>query len=340
MTASDSRTPLSVYAIVPMEPGIFEAVEAIVASVRMRMIGEKPFAAVVGHAVETAGQGREVLMPLLLAHQRLVERILAVSPVLPVRFGTQVAEEDDVHAMLVSGGPEIAAAFDRVAGCVQMEVVAKWDAAAILSEIAKEDVIVALKRQWMERPDEALRLAIGDRVKQALEARRTGLANSLLGSLRTLAGDAIAYPPTDDRIVLQVALLVPTADLDALDELLEELDATHGGRISFRLIGPLAPCCFATIEMEMIAPTALDDAMHLLAVAPGASPADLRQAYHRAVKGVHPDLTGPNATGPSLEQLSEAYRVLSLCAGAVHSEAHRTIVVAAKRQEPAYDAAA
>jgi hypothetical protein len=341
MTTAEQNVQLSVYAIVPMDAGIFEAVAAIVAAAQLRMIAVKPFAAVVGDGIETAGHSREELMPLLLSRQRLIEQILQVSPVLPVRFGTLAPDEAGVRAILTTGASKIAAAFDQIAGCVQMEIIARWDAETVFSEIAKEDAIVALKQQWTERPDETLRAAIGDRVKYSLERRRAVLAQSLLGTLRTLAGDVIAYPPTDDRVVLQAALLIKTADLIALDDLLEEVEATHGGQISFRLIGPLAPCCFATVEMEMIAPAALDRAMSLLAIARGASAAEVRQAYHRAVKAEHPDATGE--AGAAMAALAEAYRIVSLYVGSPAEEGdnpQHTIFVSVKRQEPAYNVAA
>jgi hypothetical protein len=340
MTEPDPLAPLSVYAIVPIEAGIYQAVEAIARSARMWMVTVKPFAAVVGHGIETAGRRRDDLMPMLLTHQKLIEKIMQVSPLLPVRFGTLAPDEASVHAMLSIGARQIAEAFERVAGCVQMEVVAKWDVDAVFAEISVEEPIAALKRQWSERPDDALRIAIGDRVKQSLDRRRATVAGSLLGALRSLAEDVIAYPPSDDRVVVQAALLIRTDDLIALDDMLADIDATHGGRLSFRLIGPLAPCCFATVEMEMIAPAALDHAMHVLGVTPGIDASELRRAYHRAVKSVHPDVAA-EVVNADMTELTEAYRMLSLCTGATGSDdAHRTIVVAVKRQEPAYDAAA
>lgn len=342
MTSAENAvpSPLSIYAIIPMDVGVFEAVAAVVASASLRMVMARPFAAVVGNGIKTVGRNREELMPLLLSYQRLIEQILRVSPVLPVRFGTLAPDEASVLAMLSTGGPKIAAAFDQIAGCVQMEIVVKWDAEAVFSEIAEETAIASLKQQWKDQPSEELRAAIGDRVKQSLEHRRAALAQSLLGSLRALAADAIAYPPTDDRVVLQAALLMRPADLTALDNLLEELDTLHGGRISFRLIGPLAPCCFATVEMEMIDPAALERATRLLAVGPGASAAEVRQAYHRAVKAEHPDATGVAENG--MAALAEAYRILSLHAGVLPEEGgpQKTIFVTVKRQEPAYDVAA
>lgn len=338
MTHDEIANRLSVYAIVPVENSLFEAVAALVAASQMRMVATRPFAAIVGDGIETAGHSREELMPLLLTYQRLIEQILRVSPVLPVRFGTLVCGEDDVREMLLAGEAQIAAAFEQVAGCVQMEVVARWDTDATFAEIAKEDAIAGLKQMWSAHPDEALRLAIGDKVKQSLELRRSDLARSLLQALRAVAHDAIAYPPMDDRVVLQAALLVRSDELLALDDVLEDLDATHGGRLSFRLVGPQAPCCFATIEMEMIAPVMMEHAMDVLSVGPGAGAMELRQAYHRAVKAAHPDIAGDAATGVGVAELTEAYRVLSLCAGA--GQGHRTIVVAAKRQEPHFDVAA
>ncbi|KAJ7935079.1 DnaJ-domain-containing protein [Mycena leptocephala] len=48
----------------------------------------------------------------------------------------------------------------------------------------------------------------------------------------------------------------------------------------------------------------------VLSVAPGASPADIKAAYHRALLAVHPD-KNPGSPNPDIAAIQEAYRVLS-----------------------------
>jgi len=246
--------------------------------------------------------------------------------------------------MLARGGPAFMAAFDRLAGCVQVEILVKWDVETVFAEIAKEEAIAGLKQKWERHigpSDEALRVMLGGLVKQSLERRRAALAASLFATLRTVAVDAIACPVTADQVALHAVLLMQAGEMTSLDGRLEDLDATHGGRLAFRCVGPLAPYSFATVEIEIVEAAALQQAMQLLNVGPAANVAEVHAAYRQAVKSVHPDAAGESAGGrASMAALSEAYRILSLRAEADGDPSDRSVFVSVRRQEIAFNAAA
>jgi hypothetical protein len=344
---------LYVYAIVPAQPG---SDDADLASGGLRTIAAGPFAAVVGDGpnVESRGQSREDLVLQLVAHQKTVEQIMRAAPVLPVKFGTLVPDEASVRSFLERGGPAFQAAFDRLAGCVQVEILVKWDVKTVFAEIANEEAIVGLKKKWelhIGAPEDALRFAIGKLVKQSLDRRRAALAASLSEALRAVAVDAIANPATADQVVLHLVLLMKADQMAALDRCLETLDAAHAGRLTCRCVGPLAPYSFATVVIEIVEAAALTKAMRLLGVGPNASVAQVRLAYRRAAKSVHPDAVGAGGNA-SMVALTEACRILSLNAetgGRQHDVeeatgnpilAGRSVIVSVRRQEGALDAAA
>ena len=338
--------PVTVYAIVPAGPAIDEAIATNAVLSGLWTIAAGPFAAVVGDGpkAENQGRSREELVLQLLAHQKIVEQIMPAAPVLPVKFGTVVPDEAGIRRFLERGAPAFETAFDRLAGCVQMEILIKWDVEAIFAEIAKEDAIVGLKEKWKQHigaPEDALRFAIGKLVKQSLDRRRATLAASLSEALRVVAVDVIANPATADEIVLHLALLIKSDQIAALDRCLETLDAAHGGRLTWRCVGPLAPYSFATVEIEIVEATTLTKAMRLLGVGPSSSVAQVRLAYRRAAKSVHPDAVGSGGSA-SMIALTEACRILSLNAETAGTPvlAGRSVIVSVRRQEDALDAAA
>jgi hypothetical protein len=60
--------------------------------------------------------------PELLRYGRRIQRIHASADVLPMRFGSVLADEDAVRAHLRERREEYFAALDRIAGCVEMSV--------------------------------------------------------------------------------------------------------------------------------------------------------------------------------------------------------------------------
>ncbi len=354
------KTPLYVYAIVPAQQGNGGVIGADPASGGLWTIAAGPFAAVVGSGPNAEGRGRsrEDLVLQLLAHQKTIEQIMQAMPVLPVKFGTVVPDEASVRAILERGGASFGTAFDRLDGCAQVEILVKWDVEAVFAEIANEEAIVGLKKKWelhVDAPQEVTRLVLGRLVKQSLERRRTALAAVLSKALRAVAVDAITYPATADQVVLHLVLLMKADEMAALDRCLETLDAAHDGRLTCRCVGPLAPYSFATVEIEIVEATTLAHAMRLLDIGPAASAAEVRAAYHRAAKNVHPDAVGAVVGGSaSMVALKEACRILSLNAktdgGLRDMEevlsagnpqlAGRSVIVSVQRQEFASDAAA
>lgn len=345
------ETSIYVYAVIPAQPGADEAISASSASGRLWTIAEGPFAAVLGDGpnAESRGLSREDLVRQLLAHQKTIEQIMQAAPVLPVKFGTSVPDKASVRSFLERGRPAFQAAFDRLAGCVQMEILVKWDVDAVFAEIANEEAIAGLKKKWklhIDAPEDALRFAIGKLVKQSLDRRRAALAASLSEALRTVAVDVIANFVIADRVVSHLVLLMKAGEMPALDRCLEAFDASHGG-LTCRCVGPLAPYSFATVEIEIVDAAALNKAMRLLGVGPHSSVAQVRLAYRRAAKSVHPDAVGAGGNA-GMAALSEACRILSLNAETGSrqlgmdkaSSADRSVIVSVRRQEGALDAAA
>jgi hypothetical protein len=342
----DLETPVTVYAVVAAGPVIDEAIATNGALSELRTIAAGSFIAVVGDGpgAEDPGRSREQLVLQLLAHQKIVEQIMLAAPVLPVKFGTVAPDEAGVRSFLERGGPSFEAAFDRLAGCVQMEILIKWDVEAVFAEIANEDAIAELKEKWKRHigaPEDALRFAIGKLVKQSLDHRRATLAASLFETLRAVAVDAIAYPATADQVALHLVLLMKADRLAALDNQMEDIDATHGGRLAFRVVGPLAPYNFATVEIEIVEGAALTKAMRLLGVDPSSTVAQVHLAYRRAAKSVHPDAVGAGGNA-SMAALTEACRILSRTAQTAGTPvpAGRSVIVSVRRQEGALDVAA
>ena len=353
------KTPIYIYAIVPARPDRDESFDAESAAGGLAAITSGPFAAVVGDGpcTERMGRGREDLAPLLLAHQRTLEQVMRSTPLLPVKFGTFAPDEGSVRAILERGAPAFEAAFSRLDGCVQMEILVKWDVDAVFAAIASEDAVAGLKAELESlagAPEQVSRAALGRLVKASLERRRAALAASLSEALQAIAVDAILYPATADQVVLHQVLLIKAGEMAALDTCLEALDAAHDGRLTFRCIGPLAPYSFATVEIEIVDAAALSQAMRLFDVGPTASAAEMRAAYRRLAKSAHPDAAGADAGGcASMVALTEAYRIVSLNAETYQGQrgvedvsyvgnphfADRSVLVSVRRQEQAFDAA-
>ncbi len=344
-----------VYAIIPAcERQQFDATGLCLADPHVRTICGAGLAAVVGAApdVDLRALPREEAVRYLLAHQRVVEAVMRNSAALPVKFGTVVPDEATVVSLLVRGEPVLAPPLTELAQHVQVELIVSWRLEDTLREIAAEDAVVRLKAKVAAQPGEAasdLRVELGRLVKASIDRRRELCRDRILAALRPIAADVAENALMDDRMVANLALLLPQDARAAFDRRLAQLDEAHAGRLNFRCVGPLPPYSFATVEVALPSFYAIDRARRALSLGDTAGRAEIKSAYRRLIQTVHPDLTAAGtADATEAANLTAAYRILMSYAEALPAAAgmsaesgcrfdrdavEGSILVAVRRQE-------
>lgn len=303
------------------EPALFD-VEGIEGPAEVYTVGAGDLAVVTsGIARESLrGLGRAEAVQYLSRHQRVLETVMQDYPVLPAKFGTILAGEAQLRALLRQGARLLRETLAEYAGKQQIEVVALWDLGRVFQEIAAEEPIAALKAQIAGRtPEESVaeRIAVGQLVHAALQRRRAATAAQMLAQLRDLADDVIVNPTMDDSMVTNLALLLPEERRDALDVRLEILDEQHRGQLNLRCIGPLPPYSFASLEVQALSWEAVEVARQQLGLDEQASYVRLKRAYRQLAAQAHPDHNQSDEfANARMEALTDAYRLLDALARA------------------------
>ncbi|MBI2912297.1 MAG: GvpL/GvpF family gas vesicle protein [Chloroflexi bacterium] len=268
---------------------------------------------------------RETLLRCLMAHQEVIERVMKERPVLPVKFGTLVDGDADVHKLIDQNGKRLSDALEQLGETVQMEVAATWDLPFVLAEIGKEEELVRLRGSLTGRPAAAVleqRIHAGMRVKEALDRRREEYRQRLLESLRAVALDVQPNPLVADEMAINVAFLIDREREARFDEAVRELDRAFHERLRFRVIGPLPPYSFATVEVVRPCAEKLNEARRRLGLGASVSREEVKQAFRRLAAQTHPDARGENGQGDEeFVRVREAYELLSAyCRGQTDGE--------------------
>lgn len=300
------------------------------------------------------GLPRDEAVRYLLTHQRVVERVMETTPLLPVKFGTVLPDEAHVRAFLERGESLFRANLDKFTGLQQLEIVVLWNLEEIFPAIGAEAPIARLKAELAGRPAEetkAERVRVGQLVQASLERRLLALRARLLPALREGARDLVVNPVLHESVVANVALLVDAAQREALERRLEQLDRDFGGRLYFRCVGPLPPYSFATVEAQVPSFAAVEAARRSLGLGEAVTATEIKRGYRRVARQAHPDVNrGQPEAEAQMAELTRAYDFLSNYADSQGQEAdkaqqvvcrldrpsvERTVLVAVRRQERA-----
>jgi hypothetical protein len=189
----------------------------------------------------------------LMAHEALLDQAAAEVPVLPVRFGAVVTDEDAVaEELLAANQDEFVAALEELEGKAQFVVKGRYRMDVLLPEVLAEDEELAgLGDAIRGKPEDATRaerIALGERVADVVATRRDADTRTVVKALTELGATVNVREPTHDEDAIHVACLMDLAKQDHLESTLEELAKEWDGRVSVRLLGPLAPYDFVVAK--------------------------------------------------------------------------------------------
>lgn len=256
---------------------------------------------------------RDALVRLLLAHQRVLEEVMPARTVLPARVGTVLASVQEVKALLSQGHPALARALEANRGRFELEVAATWDTGRVLREIAAQEEVVQARNSVSGGGHPTLegRVMLGQVVKQCLDRRRASYAEKIVGRLKPLSVDAVPNALLADQLVANVAFLVERHRRQEFEDGMGELDRQFQDQINFRVIGPLPPYSFSTVEVAAVSRAQLEAAAQTLQLGTGFAEMDIRLAYRRLAAQQQLDLArGEKAARDRFLQLKKASDLL------------------------------
>jgi hypothetical protein len=191
----------------------------------------------------------------LEAHRQVLSLATERGTAVPIRFGMVMDGEDGVRErLLVRHRAELTDLLRTLEGHVQMTVRAFYAEDALLRAVIQADEEIARRSAAIqgipEIESQAERIALGELVAAAVDARRARDEQALLERLTPFATDMRVDPPGGERMALNAHLLVPRDRRAALDEAVRDLDAALEGYLALRYIGPLPPYSFSELSLE------------------------------------------------------------------------------------------
>ena len=208
----------------------------------------------------------------VLAHEGVIEEVMAGHTVLPLRFGVVFASKARVKEMLAENYPQYQETLAGLHGKVELGLKVLWGEEKIRKEVERASERVARFREEMAGRAQELKLARGtpamrgkgyylqmklekdvaqleQLVREEMEVAREREALRIFQDLRERAVDACLTRLLDQSMILNAAFLVSRGEMGSFSQRVEELKSANAEKgIEFALSGPWPPYNFVCLE--------------------------------------------------------------------------------------------
>jgi Gas vesicle synthesis protein GvpL/GvpF len=181
----------------------------------------------------------------LTAHQQILDACAVEVPLLPIRFGAVLTDDEAVVSELLDANhDEFLAALRHLEGTAEFVVKGRYDEGAVLGEVLADNREAAelLERIRGADPDATrdLRIRLGEIVNDGVTDRREA-DTRLLG--KRMSGHCVASKireASHELDAINVAFLLKSGQDDELRDVIDGLAQDWHGRVELRVLGPMA----------------------------------------------------------------------------------------------------
>ena len=186
----------------------------------------------------------------LRAHKRILDDSVTEVPVLPLRFGAVLSDEDAVLTELLQANHDsFAAALGELDGRVQYVVKGRYVEPALLSEALSENREAQQLRQQIKGADPAAtrdaRMRLGEIISDAIEVKRDNDTRLLSERMDGHCVASAVRAPSHELDAAHVAFLLEQGRESELQQVVDGLAADWDGRVDLHVLGPMAAYDFA-----------------------------------------------------------------------------------------------
>jgi hypothetical protein len=182
----------------------------------------------------------------LQTHKEILDASVSEAPVLPVKFGAVLSDEDAVKSdLLEANHDEFMAALDELDDLIQYVVKGRYEEDATLVEVLSEDRGAAELGDQIRAtadPDATrdARIQLGEIINNAVTAKREADTRLLGERMEGHCEASVVREPSHELDAINVAFLIRESQKDGLQRAVDDLADNWRDRVDLRILGPMA----------------------------------------------------------------------------------------------------
>ncbi len=198
-----------------------------------------------------------------MAHQKVLEGLMQDFTVLPVRFGTVAGGKNGLspderikEEVLKARYGELKDLLTGMDNKIELGLKAFWnDMRVVFREIVEENRAIKILKEKTASKNPlytyGTRAVVGEKVKDALEQKKTKEEKDILSVLKEAYVDMCNNKIFGDNMITNAAFLVDKSKVEEFDGSVNKLAAAYDGRIKFKYVGPVPPCNFVELVIML-----------------------------------------------------------------------------------------
>jgi hypothetical protein len=214
----------------------------------------------------------------LVQNQRLLEGLLGFGPLLAAPQAPQIENEADALGVIAAHARRLREGLAEFGSHLQFQISVKLDAAKALAALKNDPEIKAALAGG------------GAALRDAMLARRDGMAAEATRHLRSCSLDTLSLPGEGDDVLINMVVMIAHDGEPALDAAVNAIDSMLTEALSIRYVGPLPALSFASISIEEPNERDVTTALKRFGLSSLGTPQDMRAAYIATMRREHPDV--------------------------------------------------
>ena len=246
----------------------------------------------------------------LISHQQIIEKIMEQSPILPVKFGTILKNEQEVTSVLDKDYLFLYNTLQKLEDKIELDLVCFWNELKAAQMAFQESKRIQNMQKKISKKGEVPledKIVLGKLVTVYLASKKEKISSKILKTLKKETVENCGHALADVNMLLNQAFLVEKDKQEAFNNALDRLDSKFADLVNFRLVGPLPPYSFATLIIDSLDEKEVAKARGTLGLNGQLSLKKLKQTYNKLAMKLHPDKGG---TPLEFEPMTTAYKLL------------------------------
>ncbi len=187
----------------------------------------------------------------VVTHSNVLNKLFAVTEVIPVKFGTVSPESLELFNIIRSNSTKLEDTLRKIQGRMEVGLKIYWQQSALQAKILEYFDLARAQKEYGQNRDGsyALEIKIGQIAEEIVEQWRETLIHTIETMIEPLADDAVTGKLISIYMLCNLSFLIPRAKRDVFQEQIYKLEDKFGRELQINYVDNLPPFNFIDLKL-------------------------------------------------------------------------------------------